>query len=259
MAEDGQIVAAKNPIRALFEDPAVQARFQNILGKKAPGFIVSVINAVTNDTTLIKADKQSILFAAATAATLDLPINPNLGFAYIVPYKGKAQFQMGYKGFIQLAHRTGQFRHISQAIIYEGQLVAENPLTGFEFDFTKKISDKIQGYAAYFELLNGFSHTLYMSIEEVRKHGKKYSQSWKSGYGQWEDNFDAMALKTVIKLLLSKHAPLSIEMQKAVMVDQGVINNWEGTEINYEDNDSTPPTVEDVSNEKEEKPHKAMD
>lgn len=244
-------------IKAVFAHDEVQKRFYDILGKKAPGFILSVINTVTNDINLAKADRNSILFAAATAAILDLPINPNLGFAYIVAYfdkhsqSYKAQFQMGYKGFIQLAQRSSQFETISAAPIYEGQLIEENPLTGYIFDFKKKQSDKVIGYAGYFKLTAGFEKTLYMTAEELQNHGVKYSQSFKKGYGLWKDNFDAMAIKTVLKLLLSKYAPLSTEMQKAVMTDQAIVNDWDGNSLSHTDN--TPATAEDVSNEKERK------
>lgn len=159
-----------------------------------------------------------------------------MGFAYIVPFGGKAQFQLGYKGFIQLAQRSGQFKTISATPIYEGQLIEENPLTGFKFDFTVKKSQKVIGYASYFQLLNGFEKTLYMTIEEMDKHGKKFSQTYKQGYGVWKDDFDSMALKTVIKLNLSKFAPLSIEMQKAVLVDQSVIEDETGDKFQYADN-----------------------
>ena len=192
----------------------------------------------------------SVYNAASVAAILDLPINQNLGFAYIVPYNESyrdeqgnwkkrqvAQFQMGYKGFIQLAQRSGQFKTISAAPIYEGQLVESNPLTGFVFDFTKKMSDKVIGYAGYFQLLNGFEKTVYATVEELKAHGKKYSQTFKTDKGIWVDNFDAMATKTVIKLMLSKFAPLSIEMQKAITLDQGVIKDETGDDVQYIDHE----------------------
>lgn len=237
-------------IKTILEQKSVKDKFESLLGKKSVGFLVSIINTVQNNDLLAKADTNSILFAAANAAILDLPINPNLGFAYIVPYnkKGKdgqyiqvAQFQMGYKGFIQLAQRSGQFKTISATAIYEGQLVEENPLTGFVFDFTKKQSDKVIGYAAYMSLLNGFEKTIYMNVADVTKHGVKYSQTFKKNYGLWATDFDAMALKTLIKLLLSKYAPLSIEMQKAVITDQGVLNGWEDPKVAYPDNQPVVP------------------
>jgi recombination protein RecT len=231
-------------VKTFFEADNVKKKFADLLGKKAQGFITSVLQVVNSNDLLVKATPESVYNAAATAATLELPINNNLGFAYILPYNQKqkdgtfktvAQFQLGYKGFIQLAQRSGQFKTISATAIYEGQLVGENPLMGFEFDFKAKKSDVVIGYAAYFALLNGFEKTLYMPIDNVKAHANKYSQTAKKGYGLWKDSFDDMAIKTVIKLLLSKFAPLSIEMQKAVIYDQAVIeDNGEATYVDHE-------------------------
>jgi recombination protein RecT len=233
--------------KELFSQENIRKKFVDMLGKKAQGFITSVLQIVASNELLKKADPNSVYNAAAVAATLDLPLNNNLGFAYIVPYNAKqkdgtykqvAQFQMGYKGFIQLAQRTGLFKTISAAPIFEGQLIEQNPLTGFVFDFTKKKSETIIGYAAYFQLLNGFEKTLFMSAPELVRHGSKYSQTFKKGYGLWKDDFEAMCIKTVIKLLLARFAPLSIEMQKAVITDQAVVNDNETTDVTYADNDT---------------------
>lgn len=223
--------------KGFFGQQNIKSKFEELLGNKATGFITSVMQVVNSSDLLAKADPKSVYNAAATAAILDLPINNNLGFAYIVPYKGQAQFQLGYKGFIQLAQRSGAFKTISATPIYEGQLIEENPLTGFVFDFTKKTSDKIVGYAAYFKLLNGFEKTLYMSSTQATSHGKRFSQTFKKGFGLWVDDFDSMALKTVTKLLLSKYAPLSIDMQKAIVTDQSVINDHETEDVTYVDNE----------------------
>lgn len=232
--------------KSLFSQDNIKKKFQELLGKKAQGFITSVLQIVSQNSMLANADPMSVYNAAAVAATLDLPINNSLGFAYIIPYNEKqkdntykqvAQFQIGYKGFIQLAQRSGQFKTISATPIFEGQLVEENPLTGFVFDFTKKKSETIMGYAAYFQLLNGFEKTMYMTKEQVSKHGSRYSQTFKKGFGLWKDDFDAMATKTVLKLLLAKFAPLSIEMQKAVIADQAIINNEETLDVSYVDNE----------------------
>jgi recombination protein RecT len=246
-------------IKQFFEGPAVQNKFKELLGKKAQGFITSVLQVVASNDQLQKADPVTVYQSAAMAATLDLPINQNLGFAYVLPYKVKqkdgsykdvAQFQMGYKGFIQLAQRSGQFRTLSASPIFEGQLVESNPLTGYKFDFTKKTSDKVIGYAAYFALVNGFEKTLYMTYDELQRHGTRFSQTFKKGYGLWKDDFDSMAQKTVIKLLLSKFAPLSIEMQKAVISDQGVIQD--GEVVQYADNEEVFVDAELVSEQKEQ-------
>lgn len=245
-------IAKKEPLTAtsLFNREDVKTKFNEMLGKKSQGFITSVLQIVASNKLLKNADPMSIYNAAAVAATLDLPINNNLGFAYIIPYNQKfqdnegqwkskqvAQFQLGYKGFIQLAQRSGQFKTISATPIYEGQIAENNPLTGIKFDFTKKTNDNVIGYASYFELLNGFQKTLYMTNEDLKKHGAKYSKTFNNKTSIWNDNFDAMAQKTVIKLLLSKYAPLSIEMQRAVIVDQAVVNNEEGTDLSYVDHE----------------------
>lgn len=243
--------------KTLFNRDDVRKKFEEMLGKRATQFITSVLQIASQNELLQKADPMSIYNAASVAATLDLPLNNNLGFAYIVPfntkqkdgsYKTMAQFQLGYKGFIQLAQRSGQFKTIGVTPIYEGQITEMNPLTGFRFDFSVK-SDKVIGYASNFTLINGFEKTLYMSIEDVKKHANKYSQTFKKGFGLWKDDFDAMASKTVLKLLLSKYAPLSVEMQKAVITDQSVID--ENQEPSYVD-------VMDITVNKEDERIKAL-
>jgi recombination protein RecT len=235
----------KNPVKALFERPEVQAKFKELLGKRSSAFCTSVLQIVSSNKMLVNADASSVYQAAAVAATLDLPLNDNLGFAYIVPYNNKqpdgtykvvAQFQMGYKGFVQLAQRSGQFKSIYAAPIFEGQIINENPLDGYEFDFKHK-SDILIGYAAKFKLLNGYEATFYMSVDQLKKHGARYSKTFSHKSGLWSTDFDSMASKTVLKLLLSKFAPLSIEMQKAVVTDQAVINDADTSDVTYIDNE----------------------
>lgn len=246
--------------KSLFSQENVRKKFEELLGKRAPQFIASVLQITANNDLLAKADPHSVLNAAAMAATLDLPLNASLGFAYIIPYNDRkagkclAQFQIGYKGFIQLAQRSGQFKTIASAPIYEGQLAEINPLTGFTFDFNAKTSDKVIGYAAFFSLVNGFEKTFYMSVDDIRKHAGKYSQSFKNGYGVWKDNFDEMACKTVTKLLLAKYAPMSVEMQKAAVADQAIIMNDAGTDVTYIDNhEEIPMTKEDIQRQRLER------
>jgi recombination protein RecT len=244
-------------IKSYFEKDDIQSKFKEMLGKRATQFITSVIQISNSNDLLKNSEPSSLINAAITAATLDLPINQNLGFAYIIPfnekqkdgsYLTKAQFQIGYRGFIQLAQRSGQFKTISATPIFDGQIISTNPLTGFEFDFSIK-SEKIIGYAAYFELLNGFSKTLYLTSEQINKHGLKFSQTFKKGFGLWKDDFDAMAIKTVIKLLLSKYAPLSVEMQRAVITDQSIINNADTLDVDYIDNST--PSINEINDDKE--------
>lgn len=223
-------------LRGLLETPAVRNRFDEVLGKKAAGFISSIISATSMNAQLSKADPMSIMQAAMIAASLDLPINPSLGFAYIVPYNGQAQFQMGYKGYIQLAMRSGKYKLMNVTSVCEGQIKTINNFTGeVEFDMYKP-SGKVVGYVAYFKLLNGFEKYLYMTVEDLERHAKKYSQTYKKNVGKWKDDFNAMAQKTVIKQLLSKWGLLSIELQKAIETDQSVVNS-DGT-LAYVDNDN---------------------
>ena len=238
-----QQVAATQPKTAkeLFAREDVRQKFEQILGKNASAFMAAVLQIVASNKNLANAEPMSIYHSAAVAATLNLNINNNLGFAYIVPYNDRergqiAQFQMGYKGFIQLAQRSGQFKSIYASAIYDGQVISEDPLNGYEFDFTKK-SAVVVGYAAKFKLLNGYEATLYMTVEQLTQHGKKFSQTFKRGFGLWKDDFESMALKTVLKLLLSKYAPLSVDMQQAVIVDQGIINDVDATDVTYVDNE----------------------
>lgn len=244
--------------KALFEKEAVQKSLAEMLGKKAPGFVTSVLAAMNNNDKLKTADPNTVYMAAMTAASLDLPINHNLGLAYIIPYNLKqsdntwkvaAQFQVGYKGFIQLALRSGQFQTISAAPVFDGQLKSQDPLKGYEFDWDAKTSDNIIGYAAYFRLINGFEKTLYMTVDQLKTHGGKYSKTFKNKGGLWNTDFEAMARKTVIKLLLQRYAPLSIEMQKATLADQGVVTDWQSGESAYEDNPIQDIPHEELSQE----------
>jgi recombination protein RecT len=226
----------KYPVKSFFAQDAIRKKFDELLGKRSSAFMTSVLQIVASNQMLQNAEPASIYNAACIAATLDLPINNALGFAYIIPFGKQAQFQLGYKGFIQLAQRSGQFQTISATPIYEGQLIEQDPLRGFQFDFTVAKTGQPIGYAAYFKLLNGFEKTLYMTTEELRQHGLKFSQTFKKGFGLWKDDFESMAQKTVLKLLLSKFAPLSVEMQTATIVDQSVVNDADTLDVTYSDN-----------------------
>lgn len=225
-------------VKGMLETPAFKKKFEEMLGKKAAGFISSIIAVTNSSNYLMKADPATVIGAAAQAAMLDLPINQSLGFAYIVPYKGAAQFQLGYKGYIQLAQRSGQYIDIGAKTVYEGELEYENRLLD-KFRFGERTSDKVIGYLAYFRLTNGFEKMLYMTIDEAQAHAKKYSQSYKGGTDKWGlADFNVMAEKTVLKRLLSKYGPLSIEsiqMSQALANDGGVISmNHDGDfDVNF--------------------------
>lgn len=234
----------KYPVKDFFEKPAVKHKLQELLNKNSASFTTSVLQIVNSNSMLRNADPSTIFNAACMAATLNLPLQNGLGFAYIVPYqnrrekKTEAQFQIGYKGFIQLAQRSGQFKRLVSLPVYQKQLIKKDFINGFEFDWSQEPEqgELPIGYYAYFKLVNEFSAELYMSHDDIVKHAQRYSQTYKKGFGVWADNFEAMALKTVTKLLLSKQAPLSVEMQQAVLADQAVVKNTETNEFTYPDN-----------------------
>lgn len=224
--------------------PQIKARFDAVLGQKSAAFISSVISVVNANYNLKQADQMSIISAAMVAASLDLPIVPTLGYAHIVPYLSRkankyyAQFQTGWKSFVQLGMRTEKFKMMNACEVYEGEIKSNNRFTGeIEFDSNLKKSDKIIGYVAYFKLLCGYEKFLYKTIKEIEAHGRKFSKSYEKEDGMWKKDFDSMAKKTVLKELLSKWAPLSTEMQRAIISDQAVINGIDDdAKIEYIDN-----------------------
>ncbi len=231
-------------LQQLMNSAAVKHRFEEILDTSAPAFISSILSIVRTNSKLQECSPISVLSAAGIAAALKLPINPSLGFAFIVPYKGQAQFQLGYKGLIQLAMRSGQYLTLNSGAVCEGQIKEIDFISG-EIIRGEKISDEIVGYVAYMELLNGFKKSLYMTIDELRQHAEKYSQSYaydlrsnrKSSV--WSTNFDAMAKKTVLKKLISNFGIISIDQKSAdlataLQADQAVITQ-EG--FRYVDNE----------------------
>lgn len=247
MAEE---VQANKALARFLRGQNVVARIEEVLGERAPQFVSTLISISNSNVLLRNASPESLLGSAMTAATLDLPITPSLGYAYIVPYNNKkvveekytdnkgvervrkstiwvteAQFQMGYKGFIQLAQRSGHYQTINATDVREGEIISQDRLSGeIEFAWMEDVQEReklpVIGYASFFRLTTGFTKTMYMSNEDLQKHAKKYSQSYKKGYGLWVDNFDAMAIKTVLKLLISKYGPMSVQMQQAILADQ---------------------------------------
>lgn len=264
MANNNQLQKSNTPAQfaAVLRAESVQQQFKNALGEHKDAFVASLIDLYNGDKSLQACNTNALVCEALRAATLRLPLNKALGFAYIVVYNNSVKrvdengndvidpqthkpiydrvptptFIPGYKGYIQLAMRTGQYKTINADYVYEGELRKVNKLTGeIAFDGEKK-SDKIVGYFCYFELLNGFAKTLYVSVEDMAKYAKRYSPSigHKTTIEQlidkandgivakkvgWEGNFNDMALKTVIRRLLSKYGYLSVEMQNAISGD----------------------------------------
>lgn len=233
-------------------NPSTQKYLADVLGERKGSFVNNLTALVANNAQLQECQPLTVMFAALKATALNLPLENSLGMAYCIPYKNNkdnttvAQFQLGYKGFKQLALRSGQFAVIPNATdIKEGELKSRNRLTGecvFEFieDDAKRAKAKTIGYASYFKLLNGAESTFFMSIEEMEAHALRYSQTYRSKTdyikksSKWTTDFDDMAKKTVIKLNLSRNAPLSVEMQDAIKADQSVM--YEADKYEYADN-----------------------
>lgn len=206
-------------MKSIINVDSVQEQFKNALQDQAPLFIASLIDIYSNDKNLQKCEPKDVIMEALKAATLKLPINKQLGFAYIVPYGSEPQMQIGYKGYIQLAMRTGQYKYINADVVYEGELKGHNKLTG-EVDLSgEATSDKVVGYFAYIETVNGFRKPLYWTKEKVLAHAKRYSKSFNIKSSAWQTNFDEMALKTMLRNLLSKYGVMSVEMMNAFTAD----------------------------------------
>lgn len=234
---------------------SIQTRFKDMLGKKSAGFLSNLMSCVQNNDLLQKADVNSIILAASRSAALDLPIDPNLGYAAIIPFNDKktnkcvASFQIMRDGFVELALRTGQFEYIVNEPVFDGELVEKNRFTNtYVFDESqRKPGAKIIGYMAAFKLTNGYSKTVYWTVDECKEHGKKYSKTFGMQAGLWSQSFQSMALKTVLKHILKKYAPKSIEaINLAIQSDQatfsGTIDNPVAEYIDNPSNDKQKVT-----------------
>ncbi len=253
MAVNNSLVAKQNQrlgITAYLTADAVKNQINSVVGgKDGTKFISAVVSAVNNNPALQECTNQSILSAALLGQSLNLSPSPQLGQYYMVPFndknKGKvAQFQLGYKGYIQLAIRSGQYKKLNVLAIKEGELIRFDPLN--EEIEVKLIEDEeareqaeTVGYYAMFEYTNGFKKAMYWSKKKMEAHALKYSKGYaaKKGFTFWEKDFDGMAFKTMLRQLISKWGIMSIEMQMAMDGDMTVINE-DGTKTYVENDDS---------------------
>lgn len=257
MANEVQ-VQQKQGIASYLGTDAVKKNITNVVGEKdVQKFISSVVSAVQTNPQLAECTNQSILSAALLGQSLNLPHSPQIGFYYFVPYKNKdkgiteAQFQISYKGLLNLAIRSGQYKKINAVEVKEGELVSFNPFEDtYEFkpETDPKKREKLPtiGYYGFFELLNGYRKELYMSKEEMEAHAKRYSASYRNGYSSsiWKTDFDKMALKTITRQIISRFGIMSVEMQSAYTADQAVL-----------DENGNPTYVDNIPDE----PEKAID
>jgi recombination protein RecT len=239
----------------LMHSPAVVGKLNEVWNspQMANSFMSSVISVANGNPQLRKAEPMSIIGAAMVAATMQLQVIPTLGQCYIIPYGSKAQFQVGYLGLLQLCQRSGQFKKILAAPVHEGEYISGDEFDeDYVFDRKQRKSDNVIGYMAKFELLNGFTKVAYWDIDKVKAHATKFSQAFRSGFNSpWKSDFDAMAMKTVMKSIL-KYAPKSIEMQNAVTFDQAVINTNTSDVQDLDIDAFAPEYVDNIESEKKE-------
>lgn len=248
----------KKTLAELMHSPAVVRKLNDVWNspQMANSFMSSVISVTNGTPKLRKAEPMSIMAAAMVAATMQLQVIPTLGQCYIIPYGNKAQFQIGYLGLLQLCQRSGQFKKILTAPVHEGEYVSGDEFDeDYVFDKKQKTSNKVIGYMAKFELLNGFTKVAYWDVDKVKAHAQKFSQSYRSGFDSpWVSDFDSMAMKTVLKSIL-KFAPKSIEMQTAVTFDQAIVNTNTADAADVQDLDIdafVPEYVDNIESEKKD-------
>lgn len=252
MAVNNSLVAKGNQkmgITAYLTAENVRKQIDSVIGQSSGKFVTAIVSAVNNNQQLQECSNQSILSAALLGQSLNLSPSPQLGMYYMVPYKDKdrgmvAQFQIGYKGLIQLAVRTGVYKKLNALAIKEGELKSYDPLNeeiSVELIQNEEAREKAPtiGYYAMFEYTNGFRKTLYWSKSKMLAHAERYSKAFAAhkGYTFWEKDFDSMALKTMIRQLISHWGVMSPDFEKAYTADQGVIND-DGS-VCYVDNDSS--------------------
>lgn len=268
----------KKGITPYLNSPKVQQYLKDVIGNNKDKFTTNLISVINQNKTLQECTNISLMSGAIVATTLNLSLNSAFGYAYLVPYNNKkqnikeAQFQIGYKGYIQLALRTGEYKRINAVPIYKAQFKKWNALTEeLELNDTF-IEDEVVGYVSYFKLNNGFEKTMFWGYDKMLSHADTYSQAfnleiakklknneipekdlWKySSY--WYKDFDGMALKTMLRQILSKYGIMSEEMQKAYEYDQSVINENEKKYVDNEDiieaeTIEKPKSLNDIQNQ----------
>ena len=259
--------AGKPKFSVMMQQDGIKNLVNNTLGdkKKAERFTASIISAVAVNPALQECEGSTILSAALLGESLNLSPSPQLGHYYLVPFKNTklnrtdAQFQLGYKGYIQLAIRSGQYKRINVIAIKEGELVSYDPLSeDIEVNLIEnevgRENAKTIGYYAMFRLVNGFEKTMYWSKEKMEAHALKYSKGYqaKKGYTFWEKDFDGMAYKTMLRQLISKWGIMSIEMQKAFTNDYSVTDEKGNTTYVDNDNDYIQAEVTEINEHQKE-------
>jgi len=229
-----------NQVKKYLMSESIQSRLSSMLDSRASYFTNSIINLVSSNQRLLACTPESIMKSAMTGASLNLSIDPNLGESAIIPYGDNASWQIMYKGLVQLALRTGKYLKINTIEVYKNQFTSFNRLTEeLVADFTIDGEGEVVGYIGYFKLVDGFEKTVFWSRAKTEKHANRYSQAYKRDKklkkkdSMWTTDFDAMAKKTVLKLMLDKWGVKSIDIQKAVKLDH---SNGDEVDPKYPDN-----------------------
>ena len=243
----------KQKFSVVIHQDNIKNMINNTLGNEKDGqmFIANLTSVVSSNPLLQNCDAGTIISAGLMANALKLPLNQTLGFAYIIPYKEKAQFQIGYKGFIQLALRSGQYEKIGVKPVHKGETQGQDEFGDEIIKFDHAFdNEEVVGYYAYFKLTNGAKMVNYMTKEQCEKHGKRYSKSYDY---LWTNDFDTMAMKTCLKLLLSKYGIMSVDIHNAIKYDQSVLNIKGDEEIvEYVDNPAKADSEGEVNSDLEE-------
>lgn len=248
---------ASIPVKTLVQQDSIMKKFDEVLGKRAPQFVSSLVSVVNSNQDLAKVDQTSVIASALVAASLDLPINPSFGYMWLVPYKGKAQPQLGYKGYIQLAQRSGQYKHLNAIAVYKDEFEGWNPLTEellYKPNFRDREDNEVPvGYVGYFSLSNGFEKTVFWTWKQIDDHRQKFSKM--SGKtkptGVWATNYNAMALKTVLRNLIGKWGPMTVDMQNAYTSDESEVDVGSLKDVTDANEQSSEPAtdVKDLIND----------
>lgn len=240
MATNTQLAETQQQSIATFlATDSIKNNIEKIVGSKdTQRFISSLVSATSTNPELAKCTNKSLLNAALLGQSLNLPQSPQLANFYFVPFKNsktgttEAVFQLGWRGYVQLAMRSGQYQKIHVTDIRQGELKSYDPIEDiYEFTPETNIEKRLQlpviGYYAYFILTNGFKKTLYWSREQMEEHAKKYSMAYRKGWDSslWKSDFDKMSFKTMIRQLISKYGPMSVDMERAYVGDQAVIDD----------------------------------